>query len=277
MFYDTSTLRQPLEGTRDDREHAVVVLTPSESKRLIARGMLLLPEFSRVLEKGLLVVSRGTTTGFIAEELLGTVLPKAYCTAGVITGERMGITVEDRRLGPWVFRNGKLVDEPAEEVLKEFTATDVSLKGANAVDPQGNVGILVSNEEAGTIGSIWPTLSARGSYLIAPVGLEKLIPSVIAASFACGTRVFSYVMGAIVGLVPAVNALAVTEVQALEALTGVAAIHVASGGIGGAEGAVVLAMEGKDDAVRDAFELVESIKGEPPLPAPDLEPGTRTP
>jgi len=277
MFYDTSTLRPPLEGTRDDREHAVVVLTPSESKRLIARGILRLPEISRVLETGLLIVSRGTTTSFIAEELLGTILPKAYCTAGVITSGRMGITLEDRRLGPWVFRNGKLVDEPAEEVLKEFTATDVSLKSANAIDPQGNAGILVSNEVAGTIGSIWPTLSARGSYLIAPVGLEKLIPSVIAASFACGTRVFSHFMGASVGLVPIVAALAVTEVQALEALTGVTAIHVASGGIGGAEGAVILAVEGRDDAVRNAFELVDGIKGEPPLLAPDLEPGTGTP
>ena len=112
---------------------------------------------------------------------------------------------------------------------------------------------------------------------MAPVGLEKLIPSVIAASFACGTRVFSYVMGASVGLVPVVSDLVVTEIQALEALTGVTAIHVASGGIGGAEGAVVLAVEGRDNAIRNAFELVESIKGKPPLLAPDLEPGTRTP
>ena len=46
MFYDPSSYREKLEGTRDDRVHGIVVLLPSESKRLIARGVLALPEGS---------------------------------------------------------------------------------------------------------------------------------------------------------------------------------------------------------------------------------------
>ena len=272
MFYDTSPFRLPLTGTRDDREHAIVVLLPSESKRLIARGVLRLPEVARVLTEGLLVVSRGITLAFVVEELTGTALPKEYCTVGIIAGGRLSSTAPDRRHGPWVFRGGVLVDEAAEDALTEFSATDVSLKGANAVDPQGHVGVLAESDAGGTIGSIWPTLSARGAHLITPVGLEKLIPSVIVAARKCGNRLFSYAMGGNVGLIPVVTSLVVTEVQALEVITGVTATHVASGGVGGSEGAVILALEGEKEAVDRAITLVESVKGEPATALPDLEP-----
>jgi hypothetical protein len=60
----------------------------------------------------------------------------------------------------------------------------------------------------------------------------------------------------------------VTEIQALALLAGVEATHVASGGIGGSEGAVVLSIEGEESRVAQAFELVTSIKGEPAVTAP---------
>ncbi|MFC1935624.1 hypothetical protein ACFLX9_02540 [Chloroflexota bacterium] len=275
MFYDTTMLLEKLAGARDQRTHAIVVLTPSESKRLIAKGVLALPEVQRALEKGLFVVSRGVTPAYIAEELTGDTLPKQNCTAGIVTDSRLATTIPEERLGPWVFRDGKQVDEAAEDALNEFSAVDVSVKGANAIDPMGNAGILVANPLGGTIGSIWPILSARGSYLIQPVSLERLIPSVIEASSKCGNRLFKYVMGAWVGLVPVVNSLVVTEIQALAVLTGVTATHVASGGVGGSEGAVLLALEGSEETVVRAYQLVESIKGEPPVGTPRLEPAVR--
>ena len=67
MFYDTASYREKLGGTRDDRVHGIVVLLPSESKRLIAKAVVALPEVKRVLKEGLFVVSRGTTTAYIAE------------------------------------------------------------------------------------------------------------------------------------------------------------------------------------------------------------------
>ncbi len=272
MFYDTSFYREKLAGTRDDRVHGIVVVLPSESKRLIAKGVLALPEVKRVLKEGLFVVSRGTTTAYIAEELLGVKLPKANCTAGIITERRLAVTIPQEGLGPWVFRKGVKSEEPAEEALKQFTATDVSVKGANAIDPQGNVGVLAANDFGGTIGSIWPVVAARGSHLIVPAGLEKMIASVVDASWACGNKLFKYVMGTRVALMPVVSAKVVTEIQALEILTGVHAVHVSSGGVGGSEGAVVIALEGSDETVRRAFELVKSVKGEPPIGMPRLQP-----
>ncbi len=272
MFYDTSSYKEKLAGTRDDRVHGIVVLLPSESKRLIARGVLALPEVRRVLKEGLFIVSRGTTTAYIAEEILGVTLPKSNCTAGIVTDNRLAVTIPQEGLGPWVFRRGAKIEEPAEEVLKQFTATDVSVKGANAIDPQGNVGVLAANDFGGTIGSIWPVLAARGSHLIVPAGLEKMIASVVEASWACGNKLFKYVMGTRVALMPVVSAKVVTEIQALEILTGVHAVHVASGGVGGSEGAVVIALEGSDTTVKRAFELVQSVKGEPPIAMPRLQP-----
>lgn len=272
MFYDTSPYRETLVGTRDDRVHGIVVLLPSESKRLIAKGVLVLPEVRRVLREGLFVVSRGTTTAYIAEELLGVKLPKANCTAGIITESRLAVTIPQEGFGPWVFRRGVKCEEPAEEALKQFTAIDVSVKGANAIDPQGNVGVLAANDFGGTIGSIWPVVAARGSHLIVPAGLEKMIASVIDASWVCGNKLFKYVMGTRVALMPVVSAKVITEIQALEILTGVHAIHVSSGGVGGSEGAVVIGLEGSDETVKRAFELVQSVKGEPPIGMPHLQP-----
>ena len=272
MFYDTKPYREKLEPVREDRTTAIVVLTPYESRRLIAKGVLALPEVKRVLESHLFVVSRGTTTAYIAEELTGEAMDKALCTAGIITDGRLASTVDDLRLGPWVFRQGKLSDESAVEKLKTFTHNDVSVKGVNAVDIDGNVGIIAANDLGGTIGSIWPILAARGSYLIAPVGLEKLIPSVKKATFKTGQGVHKYVMGSRIALMALMDALAVTEIESFEMLTGVTATHVASGGVAGSEGAVTLALEGSEKTVTKAVDLAKSIKGEPALSIPPLNP-----
>jgi hypothetical protein len=63
------------------------------------------------------------------------------------------------------------------------------------------------------------------------------------------------------------NANVVTEIQALKILAGVSAKLVAAGGIGGSEGSVVLVAEGGGPDVKRAFSIVESIKGEKPVPA----------
>jgi outer membrane receptor protein involved in Fe transport len=55
----------------------------------------------------------------------------------------------------------------------------------------------------------------------------------------------------------------ITEIEALEILTGVASVLYSSGGIAGAEGAVRLLLYGDKDSVENALGLIESIKGEP--------------
>jgi len=61
------------------------------------------------------------------------------------------------------------------------------------------------------------------------------------------------------------NGKVVTEIQAFDILFGLTAVHVGGGGVSGSEGTVVLSVTGEEAEVRKAIELVESIKGEPPL------------
>ena len=277
MYYDTTPYKALVPVVRDDRTHALVNILPREGKRLIARGVLALPEVKRVLENGWFVVSRGITPSYILEELTGQGYDTANCTAGIVTEGRMASVLEDDRLGPWVFKNGNLDETPAPVVLDQFTAYDVSVKGANAVDPDGNIGVFAADKAGGTVGGIWPTITARGAHWVAPVSLERLIPSVIEAARHCGNHLWDYTMGQSAGFMPVVNALVVTEVQAIELLTGVTAVHVGSGGVAGSEGAVMLALEGEHDVVLKAFELIEDIKGEPQFDPPRLVPYIREP
>jgi len=56
----------------------------------------------------------------------------------------------------------------------------------------------------------------------------------------------------------------VTEIEAFKILAGVEAINIGAGGVGGAEGAHVLLLKGDEEAVKNAFNLVQSVKREPP-------------
>jgi hypothetical protein len=277
MFYDTSSFKKPAPHLRDDRFHAIVLLLPRESKRLLARAVLQVPEVKRVLDDGFFVVSRGVTPAYILEELTGQKFDKANATAGIVASGRLASTVEENRLGPWVFKDGELSEIPAPEALSQFRARDVSIKGANAVDPDGNVGVLAADGAGGTVGGIWGTLAARGAHWVAPVSLERLIPSVIEAARVTGNHLWDLTMGQSAGLIPIVNAQVITEIQAIEILTGATATHVASGGVAGSEGAVILSVSGEEAVVREAFDLLEAIKGEEQFDAPDLIPYIREP
>lgn len=277
MFYNTEIYRASMPVLRDDRTHALVNILPREGKRLIAKGVLALPEVQRVLNKGWFIVSRGITPSYILEELTEQNYDTANCTAGIVTNGRMASVLEEDRQGPWVFKDGKLNETPAPVALDDFTAKDISIKGANALDMEGNIGVFAADKAGGTVGGIWPTLTARGAHWIAPVSLERLIPSVVEAAKHCGNHLWDYTMGQAAGFMPVVNATVVTEIQALEILTGVTAVHVGSGGVAGSEGAVILALEGEKEIVLEAFELVESIKGEPQFDPPRLIPYVREP
>ena len=62
-------------------------------------------------------------------------------------------------------------------------------------------------------------------------------------------------------LYPVTSGLVVTEIEALGILAGVAARHVASGGIAGSEGAVVLLIEGYEDDLNKAWDLIQERQG----------------
>lgn len=268
MFYEHPAFkREAPEPAR--MESALVTLTPSESKRLIARAVAVLPEVKAALRRGTLIIGWGTTNVFVAEEIQGSRFEeKSAFFSGVVAGGELNANHPETKVFPIVLQDGKPSEVHQKAALRSFMPGDVFIKGANAVDTHGDIGILLAAETGGSASDGWYATAIRGGTFICPVGLEKLIPSVSDVANKCGVFRFKYSMGVPVSLVTFSIAKVVTEVQAIQVLTGAQASHVASGGIGGSEGAVTLVLEAEPDALDRAFEIVKGVKGEPPLAPP---------
>ncbi len=244
---------------------AVFTLTPAESKRLIAKAVVQMPEVRAAREKAYIILGGGTTNAYVAQELLGGEFQPGRFTAGISTNGMLCVTAVPERIPfPIILHKGEVVKKTIREAFDDFHRETVVIKGGNAIDAEGNVGVVTGGFDGGTVPAIIGTVTSQGLALIAPVGLEKLVVSVKQSSLATGAKTFDYSLGADFGMFCLTNARPVTEIQALKILFDVEAQHVASGGIGGSEGAVVLVVTGEDRKVKSAIDLVESIKGEKP-------------
>ncbi|NLB52848.1 MAG: hypothetical protein GX808_07905 [Syntrophomonadaceae bacterium] len=242
-------------------------LHPAASKHIIARAVVKLPEVQQALKNGRIIVGSGTTNINVLEQLLNISLEdKSRGVAGVITQKVSCITDPDNRYGNWCIENGKLIEADWLDFLDGFKPGDVFIKGANAVDPTGDVGVLVANSQGGTIGQAIGALRARGIIPIFPVGLEKMIPSCKQAEKVMGIYKDEYNLGIKVGFIALSNTQLITEIEALKILFGIDAIQVAAGGVGGMEGSVVLAADCESEAqAKDLLNLVKKANRISPL------------
>jgi hypothetical protein len=247
---------------------AAFTLIPAESRRLIAKAVVQMKEVKAAMQKAYIILCGGTTNGYIAQELLGIkdLEPQKF-TAGTNSHRVLCVTDADKRMAiPIVLYKGKRSSKTLPEALQDFHIETVIIKGANAIDPEGNVGVITSGFDGGTIAATYGPVSSQGLRYIFPVGLEKLVGSVKEAAAWTGAKTMDYSMGAEFGMFCLTNGMVVTEIEALRILAGVEAKHVASGGVGESAGAVVLVIEGEKANVKKAISIVESVKGEPPLP-----------
>jgi len=267
---------------------AIFQLTPSESKRLIAKAVVQLEVVRQAREKGYIIIAGGITTSFVIEELLSKTIDKGRCTAGISVRGVLCVTSAQDRLNPrqlvsteteieqtkseafqaLIFQKGKPVQMTMKEAFEDFHPETVVIKGGNALDPEGNVGIAMAGFNGGTVGESLGYIYSNGIPLIMPIGLEKLVLSVREAAKAVGAKTFDYAIGCSIGMMPISKAIVVHEVKALEILCRVKATHVASGGVSGSEGAVTLVVEGGKEAVEETVKIIHSVKGEPPIKAP---------
>ena len=140
---------------------------------------------------------------------------------------------------------------------------DVVIKGANALDYKNKVaGVNIGDPAGGTMGIIMPYVVARKANLVIPVGLEKLVAGdVVNLSLMMREPIES--LNGLQSMFLLTGEI-VTELEAINILTGATAFQCSAGGIGGAEGAVWLVFRGTRAQVSKALELVGSIQGEPP-------------
>jgi hypothetical protein len=248
-----------------------LMLTPAAGKRLIGKAVAAHPAVKRALEKGTIVVIAGTTNACVVEEIQalhgvqgtfrkqrffrGITLPPNYATTS--TGR---LADESGFPGDVIIRNGLLVQgKMIDEVAAELKEGDIIIKGANALDVvHKRAAILVGNPQGGTITASLPAVIGRRVKLLLPVGLEKRVT----ASLDDMANRINEPGERGIRLLP-VPGEVVTELEAIEILTGAKAELYAAGGLGGAEGAGWLAVSGTPEQEAEAEKLGKSVAGEP--------------
>jgi hypothetical protein len=259
---------------------AQVILTPAESKKFIAKAVARLDVVKQAVDQGTVVIHPSSSTYFVVEEItgkepdtdlwvLGCVVPKGLCRSAGRKG-RTPTLDHHRSLKEmmnnfpfkWVIKNRQLTSGiPLKKILEEIGPEDVYIKGCNALDIEGNAGVLFGHAGGGTIGKVMAAQKKKNFKIILPIGLEKLIPcSISKAAKSTPRTLYKYAMGMTCGLYP-VRGRSITEVDAVKLLSGARAVPIASGGLGGAEGAVVLSIEGTDEQVQTCITYIEASKG----------------
>ncbi|GAB4514320.1 MAG: hypothetical protein Kow0047_26120 [Anaerolineae bacterium] len=246
---------------------ADIVLTVAQSKRLIAKGVAAHPAVQRARRKGWLIISTGTTDGYVVEEVLGQPIDRyAYVTGHVVpAGFDSKSRLAPKNLPDVILHDGEIVSDVNRfEAARQMGPGDVIIKGANALNYDKKVaGVCIGDPNGGTVGGTLGPIIGRRATLVIPVGLEKLVAHDIletARFLGQGEEAANRVYP----LFPITGEI-VTEIEALALLTGVQARHVGSGGIFGAEGAVRLLLQGTPEQIKAALELVEQIQKEPPF------------
>jgi len=244
---------------------AEVVLTVSESKRLIAKGIAGLAYVQDKLQEGIIVITSGGTNAYVYEELTGHTIDKRAYVTGRTTPAKATPKWQVDRMKPVVLVNG----EPSPDldqfsVLAKMKQGDIYIKGANALNYGANLaGISIGHSTGGTIGGALGSIIAKKLRLLIPIGLEKEVPFDIQNASELLAEPDDN-LGAVHALWP-VSGMIFTELEALLVLCGVAAYPIGAGGIAGAEGAIRLLLVGDDQQMTDAVSLVQSVQGEPPL------------
>ncbi|AJC72407.1 hypothetical protein X802_09800 [Thermococcus guaymasensis DSM 11113] len=247
-------------------KRALVTLTPSESKRLIAKAVVAMPEVQHALRRGFVYIATGTTAAYVAEEILGEKIEKEKWTVGTISKGRTCVTAKKTWPKHLVLYKGKPFEGEPVEALREMGPEDVFIKGANAIDINWNVAVFAAAPDGGTIGRTFGWTITKGVFTITPISLEKFVPTPVEESAKLtGIYSFDWGTGLYAAIVPIPHAHPVTEVEAYRILAGVEAIPIAAGGAGGAEGSVTLVLEGEDEDMEKAREITKAVKGEPPL------------
>jgi hypothetical protein len=240
------------------------ILTVSESKRLIAQAVKEMPIVKNALANGMVIIGKGTTNAYVAEEITGKKIERAAFVRGRIQPAKGGKKLPDVKAAPDVIlEKGKVIDLPLAEAVKKLKPGDVVIKGGNALDYKNKlVGVNIGAPDAGTTGATMPYVVARKAYLVIPIGLEKLVAGdLVDLSLKMREPIES--LNGLQSMFLLTGEI-VTELEAIHVLTGATAFQCSAGGIGGAEGSVWLVFRGTKEQVTKALKLVESIQGEPP-------------
>ena len=241
----------------------LVSLTVSESKRLIAKGIKVYPPVVERLKSGTVLVTKGTTNTYVAEELLNVDLGSGDFVLGHILPNDERQLDRSHTRSEVVLINGKEDDTPYVLAMSRMKEGDIVFKGVNVINyEKGQAGVFIGHPTGGTAGNIIPRIQKNKLHLIIPVGLEKCSNQDIDKIDEM-THLEKVSVNGKMPYIWSIKGELFTEIEAIKQFAEVEVIHIASGGIGGAEGAVSLGIFGTESEVEKALKVIESVKGEP--------------
>ncbi|AQQ72463.1 hypothetical protein SMSP2_02848 [Limihaloglobus sulfuriphilus] len=249
-----------------DTVQASAVLTVAQGKRLIAKAVAQMPEVQKAKKDGMIIITRGTTNTYIAQELTGKkLMPLEFVLGAVFPPDKPAPKRPEQKTDEIVIINGK-VDEKIsfEDALKQLKPGDVVIKGGNMLDYENKIaGVFIGAPDGGTSGKIMPYVVARKAHLIIPIGLEKQVAG-------SGLETINRLRQPVESLnyTPSMfllNGTIVTELEAIDILFGIEAFQAGAGGVAGAEGASWLVFRGQRANVEKANSFITQIQNEPPF------------
>lgn len=237
-----------------------ISLTVNESKRLIAKGVVSLPEVKEAFKKAKIILKGGTTVSAISEEMVGMPLRiSGRITKRGTVGAKDGLKDHPHSV---LIEKGEVenIDDTFVAVAKGLGRQDVVIIGGNALDLNGNAAMMAGAPGGGNPGHAISGILTQGCRIIIPIGLEKLIPGAISEAIQAAGRDTDRAYGMAVGLIPLIGKV-VTEKEAVEIVSDVRCTVIGRGGIHGAEGSTVMAVEGGENAIEQFLRIVDEIKG----------------
>ena len=238
-------------------------LTVAEGKRLIAKGIAAHPLVKRKMESGMIIITRGTTNTYIAEEIAGLTEEHGKFMTGNISNKPLKI--EGNRVPEIVLINGKQVDMSFKDALAALKPGDIVFKGGNLLNyEKKQAAVTIGAPDGGTVGRIQPYTAEGPGHLIVPIGLEKEVygdlldyEKVMASSIKRN--------GSVPRIIAHKNAEIFTEIEAIKLFGNVNVVLFASGGIAGSEGGKSFAIYGAQAEVDKVMKVISEVHGEDPF------------
>lgn len=249
-----------------DDVFAGVNLTVSEGKRLIAKGIMAIHSVKEKLEKGMIIVTKGTTNTYIAEELLNKSIEHGSFVIGHFAPEGQSpVNADKRHMQEVVIKDGKVLDVTYEEALKMLEPGDIVMKGGNLLNySMKQAAVCIGAPNGGTTYKLLPYVGEGKAELIIPIGLEKETTAnleILENTLNAGNerlnsvpRLYMFRTGTVF-----------TEIEAILQFADVKVFPYGVGGISGREGGVSLVISGSETEVNKVLELVKTIQGERPF------------
>lgn len=237
-----------------------ITLTGNESKRLIAKAAIRLPEVRQCLFEGhRLFLAGGTTVSAMSEELgYGPLRISGRIDEGGTRSALKRVAAPHNLL----VRSGRAIDidDNIREVVAEMDSSDLIVVGANAIDHQGRAALAFASAGGGSRGYALHDAYIRGIPMVVLSGLNKLIPDLGIAMAHSGLSGLEHSMGAAIGLYHIFGPI-ITETKAFELLFDVQAVTIAGGGIAGGEGSRTFVLLGEEENIRQAWKATIALKG----------------